>query len=177
MGSSAKSSPDNAPTLPITRGRVRAILEENGIGYKTADSIIRTGFPNSTIAMVVHDSHLLLDARWRARPPKEARARVVESVNNWNLTRVHPTLYWSETDEDFEIHAEATLPALEIAGGYTRNYLGMFIMLFLRGIYDAFDDLAQHFTELIDWDENTAEKTSPMESTTDAAAIDTKEKN
>ncbi|WKD61305.1 hypothetical protein CCICO_06390 [Corynebacterium ciconiae DSM 44920] len=157
---SADTPADEQLLMPITIERVAAVLREQELEFDTIEGAVRTGFYDAAIGIVVHEGTLLLDARWRGEPAPEQGNELLQAAHEWNVLEIKPTMYVgaaSSEEGGVEVHMQRALPALNNAGGYTHNQLGLFVVSFFTATATACDYLAASFPDLVTWERPHAE--------------------
>lgn len=136
----------------MTLDRVVEILEAEKLEYVREDNdLLRTGFPNAAIGVVIEGDHLLFDAAWRGAPPSADAPKVLGAMNEWNLTRVMPSVSFNEISEGtLNIRAHR---ALYVGHGATHNQIGAFIMSAIQTTLACFEWLETEFPQYVTWKE------------------------
>ncbi|MBV7280982.1 YbjN domain-containing protein [Corynebacterium sp. TAE3-ERU30] len=160
---SADTAADEQLLMPLTIERVAAVLREQDLEFDAIEGAIRTGFYDAAIGIVVHEGTLLLDARWRGEPSPDQGNDLLQAAHEWNVLEIKPTMYVgaaSGSEDGVEVHLQRALPALNKAGGYTHNQLGLFVVSFFTATATACDYLANSFPDLVTWERPEAEPAS-----------------
>ncbi|MDO4686363.1 MAG: YbjN domain-containing protein [Corynebacterium sp.] len=137
---------------PVTLDRVAEIFQAENLEYVPEEhGLLRTGFPNAAVGVVMEGDYLLFDASWRGTPAADSAPHVLAAVNEWNLTQIMPSLSFSEIQQGtLNLRAHR---AMYIGHGATRNQIGAFIMSTIENTLACFNWLEKQFPKLVTWEE------------------------
>lgn len=142
---------DSEPTA-VTLDRVAEIFQAENLEYiPEEEGLLRTGFPNAAVSLVIEGDYLLFDAAWRGTPPSGDAPIILGAVNEWNLTQMMPSLSFSEiTEGSLNLRAHR---GLYIGHGATRNQIGAFVMSAIENTRSCFHWLETQFPQYVTWEE------------------------
>ncbi|MDY5786157.1 YbjN domain-containing protein [Corynebacterium sp.] len=135
---------------------ISAIFDEEGLEYRIEDNLVRTGFVNAAIVLVIDDSRLVFEAVWRGEAPLEMASHLLFACNEHNQTHFAPTLRFFEKGSDNL--AVSAIRSMDITHGASFNQLGSFIVSSIDATMQAFDFLATSFPTLVTWEDTHNER-------------------
>ncbi|WJZ02787.1 YbjN domain-containing protein [Corynebacterium freiburgense] len=138
---------------PVTLDRVAEIFQAENLEYVPEENgLLRSGFPNAAIGLVIENDYLLFDAAWRGEPTADTAPHMLAAVNEWNLTQIMPSLSFSEiTEGTLSLRAHR---GLYIGHGATKNQIGAFVMSAIEHTLSCFQWLETQFPHLVTWKDN-----------------------
>lgn len=141
---------------PVTPERIGEIFAEEHLEYRidtTEDHVplVRSGFVNTAIVIVIDGPRLVFEAIWRGDVPAEMASHLLGAVNEYNQTHFAPTLRMFESDD--ATLAVSAIRTTEVANGASFNQLGAFIVSSISATLEAFDYLETTFPTLVTWED------------------------
>ena len=137
----------------VTFERIGEILDAEKLVYRNEEQeipdgstlqVVRTGFSNAAIAIIV-------DSLWRGQLSTSQAVDVLAVVNSWNQAQFAPTLRFFEQGEN--LLAISAVREADVSTGMTRNQLGAFLLSTLDAVLESFQALGKQFPDAVTWEE------------------------
>lgn len=154
-------TPDTAPNptpTPVTIERVADLLKGQGLNFfldqpvKDKPTVLRTGFIDTEIFMVVDGPYLVFDARWRGQPDKKDAPKLLAMCNEWNLKQITPVMRFQElAQEDSLVLMASRIIAVE-AGLNDQQLIG-FLLTSIQSLGLAWQYATDMLPDYVTWGE------------------------
>lgn len=168
-------TPDTAPQpTPVTIDRVADLLKTQGLNFyldqpvKDKPTVLRTGFIDTEIFMVVDGPYLVFDSRWRGTPQKEDAPKMLAMCNEWNLKQITPVMRFQElTGKDEMVLMASRIVTVE--AGLTDAQLLGFLLTSIQALGLAWQFATDVLPDYVTWGEELEKLKADAEAKLSAA--------
>lgn len=137
---------------PVTYGRVRAILNQDGLFYRVEDDMVFASFTNGNVRIILDEDDLIIEAQWRGQSHDEADIETMQRLCrecNWN--RIGPRAVTVGDDDGVTIETSMRQPVDILL---TDQQLYGFWGFCMGATWSFLNEVEKRLPHLVTWEED-----------------------
>lgn len=139
------------PVQPVTLGRVRHLLNREGLYYTVGEEGLHASFANGDFRIAIDDEYMYLQCHWRAIAESPSDQETLKDLCcEANFDRMGPHVCWVNTPEG--LHIKTDVPIC-VALPMTEKQLHDSWTLAMNVTWSFFDELENRLPHLVTWED------------------------
>lgn len=137
---------------PVTYGRIRAILNQDGLFYRFEDDAIFASFTNGNVRIIIDQDDLIIEAQWRGQTNSDDDIETLKKLCrecNWN--RIGPRAVTVADEEGTTIETSMRQP-IEIQ--LTDQQLAGFWNFSMGATWSFLSEIEKRLPHLVTWEDS-----------------------